>query len=247
MEKIMKYSVLRYIPSKLSGEVINLGILFSDASNGFNEFKFTKNFSRILSFDDSLCKKTLFALLKGIQEEVDEKVNDTKFDIDEYTRYYINEFCFDKPIMIKYDSLDEVRNSLFKSYFRYDLDKKNRPSASDDRKMLSRIIKSNGTDLFNEKKIVGSFQDEVSYDIITKDYYVKIFDFDGKDLKRIINTAKMWSWNCDHSDKKVYIVYRCSEKELSNYNFEIIKNIFKESKGHFCSVEESINLLKNVG
>ena len=35
MEKLLKYSVLRYMPSKLSGEKINLGILFSEENTGY--------------------------------------------------------------------------------------------------------------------------------------------------------------------------------------------------------------------
>lgn len=35
MEKILKYSVLRYSPSTVAGEKINLGIIFYDMKSGY--------------------------------------------------------------------------------------------------------------------------------------------------------------------------------------------------------------------
>ena len=68
-EKILKYSVLRYSPSMLSGERINLGILFSEESTGYHSFYYTKNFNRLKSFDDDLDKSVVKTLLAGIEKE----------------------------------------------------------------------------------------------------------------------------------------------------------------------------------
>ena len=54
MEKILKYSVLRYSPSSVSGEKINLGIIFFDETLNYREFRYSKKFSRLSSFDDEI-------------------------------------------------------------------------------------------------------------------------------------------------------------------------------------------------
>lgn len=84
MSKLLKYSVLRYSPSVLSGESINLGILFSEENIGYYSFRFTRNLARIKSFDDELNREALFDLLTGIKEEVDLESNQKIFKIDRF-------------------------------------------------------------------------------------------------------------------------------------------------------------------
>lgn len=48
MEKVLKYSVLRYSPNIVTGEAINLGILYSDETRGYHSFRYTHNYDRIL-------------------------------------------------------------------------------------------------------------------------------------------------------------------------------------------------------
>ena len=45
MKKVLRYSVLRYSPSKISGERINLGIAFSDEQQGIMNFDIQINLS----------------------------------------------------------------------------------------------------------------------------------------------------------------------------------------------------------
>ena len=83
MEKVLKFSVLRYSPSSISGETINLGILFSDETCGFCSFKYAQKLERVLKFDDTLKREELVNLLGGIEEEVS-SCNGQIFDIDSF-------------------------------------------------------------------------------------------------------------------------------------------------------------------
>lgn len=79
--------------------------------------------------------------------------------------------------------------------------------------ILEKLIKSAGTKVSRNKAIEGRYREKINYDLVTDDYYVKLFDFDGKDLRRCINTAKTWAWNSNNNDgKKVYVFYRYSQK-----------------------------------
>lgn len=247
MNKVLKYSVLRYSPSVFSGESINLGILFAEDSAGFYSFRYTRNLSRIRSFDDELDRDVLLELLKGIKEEVELKSREDQFDLEHFIRFYINNFRFDKAQMIVYDDLNKTLEDLYNLYFRFDLPKNKRPSKKEDQKIISQIIASNGQKTYHNKKVTGIFKEDIVYDIVAGDYYIKIFDFDGKDLKRCINTAKTWAWNCNHEkEKKVYIIYRYSHSDIFHDAFNIIKQIFDEAECRFYSIEEGIEVLREM-
>ncbi len=240
MEKVLKYSVLRYSPSILSGERINLGILFSEESIGFHSFYYTHRLNRIKSFDDEIDKSVLRDFLIGIEEEASGKWYHDSFDINKFTKYYINDFQFETPQAIIYDNLDTVITRLKKAYFRFDYAKSERPDKNADQKILADIISTAGMGLRRNQKVAGAFNESITYDIVTDEYYIKIFDFDDKDLKRCINTAKTWAWNCNHEkNKPIYIVYRFSEKDMkSGPEFSIIDSIFRETKAHFISMDD---------
>ena len=244
MEKILKYSVLRYSPTLFSGEKLNLGILFSEENTGYHSFQFTKNFQRIKNFDDTISIKDLKMLLIDLKEEVEDTT--VRFDIDSFIKFYINDYCFEKTQILFYEDLEETTEQLFKSYFRFDFEKKDIPTLKEDKLLLSNIIYSTGRKPVKNKPIEGSFEENITYDIITDDYYIKLFDFDNRDLNRFIGHAKTWAWNSDHeTDKDVYVMYRFSQKEPEQERaFNIIKNIFNDSKATFCSMEEGMRLLQ---
>lgn len=127
MEKILKYSVLRYSPSLLSGERINLGIVFSEETTGYHSFYYAQNLSRIKRFDDELDLSVLKELLMGIEEEVEGDWFDKEFSIDSFVKFYINDYRFDDPQAIIYQDLEETITSLKKAYFRFDYSKAERP------------------------------------------------------------------------------------------------------------------------
>ncbi len=246
MEKLLKYSVLRYSPSTVAGEKINLGILFYEEEINFRQFMYSKKFSRLSSFDDEIDIRLVKTLLQSISEEVEGNLfTYNKFDIEHYTKYYVNDFSFDKPKAIVYDNLDEMLERLYKTYFRFEFDKAERPTKEDDKKLLEQVISSKGTKILKDKYVMGQFQDKIRYDIITDDYDIKIFDFDGKNLNILINNAKTWAWNCLHSKKKSIIIYRYNDVETKYHDeFNIIMNIFEESNAEIYSFEEGVQMLQ---
>ena len=239
MDKIIKYSVLRYSPSPVSGERINLGILFYDEDTGDKDFYFSHNFIRLKKFDDELDTRAVRDMLIGIRDDITESINGYQFSIEEFTRFYINDYKFGSIKSIAYKEWDSIVERLKRTYFRFDYDKKERPSKSDDKKLISEWITSSGHAISSSSTVMGEFNEPIRYDIVTDDSLIKIIDFDNKQLGRSINQAKLWAWNSNHSQKKVYIVYRYSDTDpKQTNNFSIIRNIFKDSKAYFCSLEE---------
>lgn len=250
MEKILKYSVFRYSPSTVAGEKINLGIIFIDEGNGRREFRYSKKFTRLANFDDEINISLVKKLLKSIKDDVEGNLFTYKsFDIEEYIKYYVNDFSFDKPKMIKYDVWEEMTERLNKTYFRFDYEKTERPSKTEDRKLIEQVICTQGKDYKKDQYVLGLCNDKIKYDIITDEYNIKIFDFDGKNLNLLINNAKTWAWNSMYgNDKKSIIIYRYNDSD-SKYSkeFEIIMDIFKRANANVYDMEEGMQLLQNMG
>lgn len=248
MKKILRYSVLRYSPSKISGEKINLGIAFSDEQQGIHEFRHTNKFKRIAGFDDELNIDTIKQLLKGIKTDIDNSLlTNGRFDLDEYIKFFINDFCFDEPKTIYYEDWDATVERINKSYFRFDYEKNNRPSKADDLKLLGEIIVKKNREIKRNSKATGIFDENITYDFITENYKIKIMDLDDKDLSKLINNAKSWAITCmTDPEKNILIIYRYSKRDnlKNNKEFETIKEIFKYADARFVDIEEGIQLMQ---
>ena len=241
MEKVLRYSVLRYSPSLLSGEKINLGIVFSEESTGYHSFYYARNLSRINSFDDEIDIPVLKDFLIGIEEEVAGDWFSTGFDIDSFIRFYINDYKFDSTQAILYHDLEEMITTLKKTYFRFDFSKQERPDKKADQRRIVELINAAGLKPRQNRKVFGAYNENITFDIVTDDYYVKLFDFDDKDIRRCINSAKSWAWNCNHTkDKEIFIIYRYSNIDpLRMQEFSIINQIFRETKAIFLSIDDA--------
>lgn len=249
MEKILKYSVLRYSPSTVAGEKINLGIMFYDMQSGYRLFKYSKKFSRLASFDDEIDLSMVKKLLQGIEDDVEGNLfTYDNFDIEQYTKFFVSDFCFEKPKAIVYDKLDDMIERLHKTYFRFEYDKKERPSKEDDKSILEKLISADGTNVKRDEYVFGSCNEKIKYDLVTENTCIKIFDFDDKNLNHLVNSAKTWAWNTmQESEKKVIIIYRYNE-ENSRFQkeFKIIMDIFKKSKAQVYDIEEGMRILQKV-
>ena len=249
MDKFLKYAVLRYSPSTVSGEKINLGIIFYEEERNYREFRFSKNFSRLTKFDDEIDVKLVKKLMHGIKEEVEaEKYDYRVFDINKFIQYYINDFCFESVKTIKYDILEEMIERLNKTYFRFDYEKSERPSKKDDKRILEQLIISQGKSLKSNYYVYGKCNDRIKYDIVTEEYNIKIFDFDDKRLSLLVNNAKAWAWNTMFGDdKKTIIIYRYNNAK-SNYGreFETIMSIFQQANACVYDIDEGIQFLQRI-
>lgn len=246
-KKIMKYSVLRYSPSRVSGEHINLGIIYDAHEDGFCEFRCIRKFARLASFDDELNIENVKMLLRNIKDDVGGTIfNGNIFNIDEYVKFFINDFCFEKPKAISYDDIEEVVESLHKAYFRFEYEKRLRPTAEDDKKLLARIIEDSGKTVNKARVLSGVFDDKITYDLITDDYKIKLFDFDKKDLSRLIGSAKTWAWNAMKNEgQKVLFIYRHDDQDISQTaSFNTILNILSDSGAEVVDIETGMNKLQ---
>jgi len=242
MSDIIQYSILRYSPSLLSGETINLGVLI--ATDEFAKFEYTKRINRIREFDDTLNTDVLRLMLNSIKEEVEGDLLTSRrtFDINSFIKFYCKEYNFSEVNTVRFDNLEQKIDEIKKIYLRFDYDVSQRPSYRDELSFLRSLLSEHGK-VQPKGKALGKLNDTVVYDFIVGNYGIKYFSFkSGKDFKKMMNDIKAWAWNCEHyQDIQPIIVYSTDiiDKVSQEYNeFVIIKNIFNSASDNVFSIED---------
>ena len=113
---MLQYSILKYAPVTSRSTHMTLGILFHEPTLEHREFRFITNLSRLSQFESEIDVAMVEKLLQGIKEDVESKRFDKSFDIEDYTRFYLNDFCFESIETIEYDVLGEVIEGIVKTY-----------------------------------------------------------------------------------------------------------------------------------
>lgn len=227
----IEYTALNYYHSPISDECLCIGILCHNLTTGIRNFQFISNFKRFNSFDDEADVEFVKLYLSGIKEEVENNLFNygSDFNIREYTKVYANEFRFSSVKLLEIEDDEEYVDNLVKIYMKYDLAKSKRLNTNEEKKMVRRVLKSNHL-LYSTQKIMGPYNDDINFDYHVGDLCIKILSFKDKDLKRLINNARQWSFIAEEiSEKnKVLFIYDSDNTEDA-MNLEIIKNILSKN------------------
>ena len=110
--KQLEYSILKYHSQQFDENII-LGILLSDKNNKQHNFYYIKNLEILLKYKKEINCDLVKKLLKSIKEET----KDIDFDIHKFTKYYINDFYFEKIQIVNYNNWNNIKNKLLE-YFK---------------------------------------------------------------------------------------------------------------------------------
>lgn len=206
----IEYATLNYYHSPISDECLCVGILFHNLTTGKRDFKYISNFQRFHAFDDEADVDFVRMYLRGIKEEVETTIFNyaDKFSLTNYTRVFANEFRFSsvKSLVVAEDE-DYVKN-FTSIYLKYDLAKSQRLNSNEEKKLIRRVLESNNLE-YNTQKVIGSYEDEIQFDYQVGNVCIKLFSFKGKNLNRLLGSARQWSFIADEvSDyKSVVFIY----------------------------------------
>ena len=92
------YSILRYEPSIVSGEKINLGAIFHYPSTDYREFYSITRWARVSAFDDTLNIPLMKDLMQDIRFEMGTSLSNPQFEINKFCSKYNSELYFDTCI-----------------------------------------------------------------------------------------------------------------------------------------------------
>jgi hypothetical protein len=244
---IVKFSILSYYPSFITNENINIGILFElpEVKEAF--FHYLKKWDRIASFDDELNLNFFKDYLRGISDEVSTSISNYHkvFVIEEYIKFFVNEYKFSKIQLIDVDEPYEFIDQTKKVYLRFDFDKSERLTKTQEYNYISKLLRINSI-AYKRGKILGQYNEKIKFDYTIGNYVVKLLTFEGKNLSYLISTAKLWAYNAwELKDKYKTIFIYDKEMKDSEY-FDIIVNILKESAYKIMIFNEGIDFLTSL-
>ena len=94
----LHYSIFKY-------KDIVLAILFHEPFVDYREFKHIEDVSCVLKLDSGFDEEILKKLLRGINEQIKQPA---PFEIEEFTRFYLNDFHFEEMQIACCDSIENM-------------------------------------------------------------------------------------------------------------------------------------------
>ena len=91
--------------------------------------------------------------------------------------------------------------------------KSQRLNSNEEKKLIRRVLESNNLE-YNTQKVIGSYEDEIQFDYQVGNVCIKLFSFKGKNLNRLLGSARQWSFIADEvSDHKSVVFIYDSDHE----------------------------------
>lgn len=251
---LVEYSVLRYCPSAISGESINLGVVLFCPENNSATFEHIASsaYSRLHSFDDELDINIVKNVLSLIKEDIDDVnklfYNDIqKFDLKQYIRYFKNEFHFANLITMEYNSFDEAVEEIKNIHLRLYLPKLNRPCKVDPNNFIEKIIKNNNIKYSKNKVKADNYNLNVKYDFLLNNNStgIKLFNINKDNIKNIDNSLKAWAWNQNNTDlHNIIIIYNINpDLKIEDKKLKNIINFLTKTISHVINGENIDSLV----
>ena len=252
--KRIDFSVLRYYPSFITGECINLGILIYCAEDNFIRFEHInhKHHNRLRTFDDELDISMVAQMLDIISEDIKAYslplITKKSFDLKEYIKYFTNEFRFSSISSVDYESTDIAVKELTDICLRLYYPKNERPDKTIERNYIERVIKTNHCEYTKNQKAKDDFGFTINYDfMIDNKTGIKYFNIKSESINKMVNHLRSWAWNGEHSSmESSIIVYSCDDS--SKHDPVLLKalEILKSETQYVVNIDALASLLKTL-
>lgn len=243
----IEYAALKYYNSIISEECLYIGMLYNNITTGQRDFRYISNFNRFKYFDDEANINFIKTYLKGIKMQVENNIFNycSPFNINEFIKIFVNEFRFTNVIKMKIDENEDYVEDLTKLYLKFDFNKKNRLTAKTEKQYIRKILSSKCIK-FSSPQIKGGYNEEILFDYVINNIAIKLFSFKDKNLKRIIPTAKQWSFTAKELKEKMKIIFIYDNLTSDDIYLNIILNILKENAAVFQLYEGLDYILKQI-
>lgn len=208
--KRLVFSILRYVPSLVSGEAINLGAAFSYPDKNYREFYHISKWSRISAFDDTINVPLLKDVMLDICDSMGTSLDTPTFDIEKFCAHYNSEIFFDKCITLSDVSAEDVFEQIEeikKLYFQFEYAIEIRPGHNEQKKFLRRLLTAQHIEYEKDSSTHSDYGDTITYDYTFRDYGVVFFNLNNKKIdNKTMNKVKAWAWNAQNSKDSYKLV-----------------------------------------
>lgn len=248
MERVCKYTILRYVPDDTRQEFINIGVVLHSPQDKLIDCLITSNFTRVSAFDDEADIQFLKIVLDGVKDDFSktnmisgpsyEDISDPNY-LDKATSIYVNQLQFSPIKYIRTKDFDTDLQNLFKVYVYFDVQKKSRITDQDVKSIMNRVIRSKTTQIF--EKLNRNVTIDIGTELIALDYaytaknnrvkVIKTFSFDytSRGSKHAPLLAKEWAYNFHKlkSKSKIEETFQTNLKNIDLLTLIYVGNLTK--------------------
>ena len=100
---------------------------------------------------------------------------------------------------------------------------------AEEKKYIKKILISSFKKL-SSNKIEGQYKENVTFDYVINNIAIKFFSFKGKDVSKLISSAKYWGFTAEELKDRYNIVFLYDSDNIEKSSFEenIVKNILAQ-------------------
>lgn len=197
------YSILRYEPSIVSGEIINLGAVFYYPDADYREFYSITKWNRVSAFDDTLNIPLMKDLMLDIRDAMGTHLDSPDFNFKKFCAKYNSELYFDECMVFTDVRMEEVSDhieEIKKMYFQFEYDIANRPNNDAQKKFLRRLLVAKSIDYVRNSPQRGNYGDIITYDYTFGSYGVVFINLNNDKIdNKTMNKVRAWAWNAQNS------------------------------------------------
>ena len=239
------YSILRYEPSVVSGETINMGAAFYYPETGYREFYSITKWSRISAFDDTLNISFMKDLMLDIRDAMGTQLDNPNFNLKKFCAKYISELYFDDCMVFAdihpkevFDQIEEIK----KMYFQFEYDIANRPSNDAQKRFLRRLLTSKRIEYVRDSSQTGVYGDVVRYDYTFNNYGVVFINLNNEKIdNKTMNKVRAWAWTAKNgfTGHRLIVLYDLEDELRSEVQPAL--NILKSTAHRAINIHYGFN------
>ena len=263
MDKLLYYSVLKYIPNVIRMESINVGIAVHYPSKEYSHFFKTSNMQRVRAFDDEYDSDFFHMVMESLEYEIDygklddlslnliDKSQEVRFkDIKEKlfletrTSYLANEFRF-TPVQSISTNDKEVQSDIYNlkdMYLYYDKPKAKRITKQKVHGLLAKQLKSyNPSNVKKGPVYKDKLGGKVKYDYKVNDNtLLRSITFDYKSINNLSKELKILLYDLKEiNDSKISNIFLIRNDNFKNNSYQTIYTNFLEKINEINSKDKT--------
>jgi hypothetical protein len=269
----IQYQILRYLPDRVSGEFINLGVVAFDPESQVLKSRFITRVGKLSTFFSNLNSRYLIKSVKVIHEQLASVSNQVKAEL-QFARVQKLE-TITESILPKDDSalvFSEVKktldihveatiNDLFFRLVKVELDDDEDDEVRKDKEVWSKVYKRHfdeyGVSQYFHPHVIKTQNDEVVFDKTWKNGALNCFEAVSFNLSRPdIIKNKVYKWvgkleelNSSDEPLNIYLlsILPNEHPELTSFiNTKISSKSTSNTKVHIISEENVDDIAKNI-
>ena len=246
----LTYSILRYKPSIVSGEIINLGAAFFYSETGYREFFSISKWNRVSAFDDTLSIPIMKDLMLDIRDVMGTQLFDSNFNLQKFCAKYNSELYFDECLEFSDVRPEEVSahiEEIKKMYFQFEYEITNRPNNDDQKRFLRKLLVAKSINYIRNSQQTGNYGDIITYDYTFGPYGVVFINLNNEKIdNKTMNKVRAWAWNAQNTPSGHRLVVLYDLEDENRVSVQPALSILRSTAYRIININNGFNDVSQI-